>query len=1245
MRHFPSIQNVNSRSVATGVATINLSDCVRPLSLAPRALSQGRNRMSTRMKNAAGTWLAILLTIALSSITGLAQTGSQGQISGFVRDAAGAPINGATIVVTDVGTKQQRTATTNSDGYYVVANTPAAVYDVSVEQAGFKKFTQTSVKLDAAARQTVDINLQVGNVSEAVTIEASSVQLQESTATVGRTIEGQQITELGLNGRNPVRLGSLKAGVLGGSPGSFTFTPTDGGFNVNGSRGDQNSILLDGVQQVRTRSAGSTTGVPDVDTLQEVQILTSNFAPEFGRAAGSQFLFVTKSGTKQFHGSVYEFFRNDKLDANTWNRNRTPLTATNTVSKSPPLVRFNQPGFSIGGPIWLPKSVGGPAAFNESKDKLFFFFADEWVRYRSGATPTATVPSAALRTGDVREFGAGADGVFGTADDPVKDPLTGRGFIDPVRGAGFIASNRVSPIGRAILNAYPQANCTGCFGAGVTTNYIAVGNDATDTQNKTLRVDYYQGIHHLSFRGSLYDWKIRNAFRGSFTFGPDNNDRPNRSAGVTLTSTLKPTLINEFTFGSAADIVRLRVGGTPSRQAVGITYPYIFPGTKELDDKIPTINISNYTQIDPGPYPASSSGPIFTWADTMTWVRGNHTVKWGVNIEYSGQNDFDQVNIQSVPGATNNQNGSFSFAPDRTGGTGVAVTDALLGLFRTYSEISQKAYTPWRATTYEGFLQDNWKVSRKLTAEYGFRYNYWPPWHSLWNNIATFDPRFYKAGLLSINPTTGATVVAPGADYTLARFNGISLAGSGFPDSARGRVGVLNQPLINTTELFRGIPEGISETHHNLFEPRLGLAYAYNEKTTIRAGFAVFHSRVFLNDSTLLGGNAPLQFQTGVENGLADSPGGVITSLADSLRFPLNLTAQDPIFKLPTAYNWSLTVQRELPGKFIVELGYVGKHSLYLQRERNINSLLPGQNFTRDASGKVTGTVAFTNALRPYLGHAQIRLSENSGNSIYHSFQAQVSRRFQNGFSFDVAYTFSKSIDNTSDKRDVLPNAYDDKNIRGVSSFDRPHAFVANFIYELPVGKGRRFLNGGGILDPIIGGWQVTGITFVRSGGPFSIGIPIDALGVGTGNGNNIVQVASLRCPVSVVGASLGGQYFSDPTCFTLPALGTEGNSGRNTFRGPINQSHDLALFKNFSIVEKVKLQFRAEMFNFLNHANFNGPNTNINDNNAIVTSLTSPLYGTFNANASGAVTRNFGLVTTRTDDRRTVQLALKLTF
>ncbi|MBO0720063.1 MAG: TonB-dependent receptor [Blastocatellia bacterium] len=1194
------------------------------------------------MRNKIGLCLGALLIAVFTAVGVSAQVGSQGQISGFVHDSSGAAIGGATIVVTNTGTKQQRSAQTNAEGYYIITNMPPAVYDVSVEQSGFSKFMQKGVKLDAAGKETVDVVLQVGNVTDTVTVQASGVQLQESTATVGRTIEGQQVSELGLNGRNPVRLGSLKAGVLGNSPGSgnVSFTPTDGGFNVNGSRGDQNSILLDGVQQVRTRAAGATTGVVDVDTLQEVQILTSNSAPEFGRAGGSQMLFVTKSGTNEFHGSVYEFFRNDALDANTWTRNSTPVTAANTLGASPPVTRFNQPGYSIGGPVYIPKH------FNTEKDKLFFFFAQEWVRYRAGNTQTATVPSVALRNGDISEFGPGKDGVWGTKDDPIIDPRTissGNpvGFSSPI-----VPTSLISPTGKAILNAYPLPNCIGCF-PGSTNNYIGAGTDATNTRNTTLRVDYSLGKQHLSFRGSLYEWQVKGAFRGAFPFTPDDQNRPNRSAGLTLTSEIKPTLINEFTFGVSKDIVKLGVGGNPSRSAVGINYPYIFPGTKELEDKIPTIHINNYTDIDGGPYPSSSSGAILTWADNMTWIRSTHTFKWGVYIERSGEDDFDQINISQVPGDTNNQNGRFEFNPGRPNGTGVGVTDALLGLFSNYGEIGNKAYTPWRATAIETYVQDSWKARRNLTLEYGVRYSYWPPWHSLWNNIATFDPAFYTPGLLSINPADGSVIVKPGADFTLARFDGITLPGSGFPASANGRVAVLSNSAINVDELFRGIPEGISQTHNNLFEPRLGLAYAFNEKTTIRAGFGVFHSRVLLNDSTLLGGNAPLQFKVGVQNGSADNPGGVNTNTTDpaaifanSIKFPFTLTAQDKVFKLPTIYNWSLTVQRQLPAKFILEVGYVGKHSLYLQRERNINSLQPGQAFTYDANGNPIGNVPSINALRPYLGIGQIRLSENSGSAIYHSLQAQVSRRFQNGFSFDAAYTFSKSLDDTSDKRDVLPDAFDDTNIRGLSSFDRTHSFVANVVYELPIGKGKRFLNQGGAVNTAIGGWQLSSIGFIRSGGVFSVGIPIDALGVGDG-GNNTIQVASLRCPVTTVGAAIGQNYFSDPTCFTLPAPGTQGNSGRNTFRGPINQVYDLGIFKNFQFTERVKMQFRVEMFDFLNHPNFNSPNTNINDNNALGNKIGAANYGQF----IQGITSHFGVVSSKTDDRRQMQLGLKLTF
>lgn len=1197
--------------------------------------------------------LLILNGLAIFSVS--TQIGSQGRITGFVRDQNNAVLSGSTVVVTDSGTGQKRTVQADSDGYYVVANIPPGVYEVNVEQQGFKRFVQT-VKLDAASSLNIDVTLEIGDVGETVTVTESGNQIQTTTAQVGRLLEGEQIQRLSLNGRNPILLGTLKAGVVGSSSNAdtngFVYAPTTAGLSVNGSRPDETNILLDGVQQVRTRSAGTTTGVVGVDTVQEVQILTSSYAAEFGRTNGGQFLFVTKPGTQEFHGTLSYFLRNDAFDANTWSRNRTPVTPELDVASKPQALRFNQPGYSIGGPIFI------PGKFNTNKDKLFFFFAQEYTRFRREDTSTATVPSVALRSGDLRELGTGRDGQFGTADDPAIDPLTGVGFVDPARGPGFIPASRLSENGSALVNAYPLPNCTpipgstGCF-PGENTNWIGTGKFIENTRKDVLRLDYYSGIHHLSFRGSLFAWEVTNAFRGNFNFAPDLFDRPNRSAGITLTSTLSPTLINEATFGASADIVRITPGGTPSREALGINYPYIFPGTKELDDKIPTVAVSNFSTIDGGPYPGSSSGPIYTWTDALTYVHGAHTIKGGINIEYSGQNDFDQVNVQSVPGSTNNQNGQFVFSNDRVGGTGVGVVNALLGLTSTYAEIGQKSYTPWRATAVEFFIQDNWKVNPKLTVEYGFRWNFWPPWHSTLNNIASFEPDLYQPGLLSINTSRTSTlplgaVIVTGSDFTLSRFNGISIAGDGFPPAADGRVAAAADPEFD--KLFQGVPRGLSQTHNNLIEPRLGIAYAFNDKTVIRTGFGIFHQRVLLNDSSLLGGNAPLQLQVLTTNGDADAPGGTITSTADSIRFPFSLTAQDPVFDLPTTYNWSLTVQRELPGRFLLELGYVGKRSNYLPRERNINSLQPGENFVRDEEGNVIGTQPVPDALRPFLGHGPIRLSENAASAIYHSFQTTLSRRFNNGFSLDIAYTFSKSLDNASDKRDLLPNAFDDANYRALSNFDRPHVFVVNYIYELPIGSGKRFLNRDGITNAVLGGWQLTGTSSFRSGSLFSITTPIDVLGVGPGAGAQFVT--STGQIVQISDPQLGESYFNDPTLFTLPEPGTEGTLGRNYFRDPAYQSNDLALVKNFHVSENVRLEFRTEMFNFLNHPLLGRPNTNINDNNAIVTDVTSPNFGQFRPlteadinNGFTSTTRNFGVITGKTNDRRTIQFGLKVIF
>ncbi len=1136
----------------------------------------------------------LVLALCAAGPPVLAQFDS-GQLSGFVRDPQGGVVPGATVKVLNDSTKAERSYTSDNSGYFVAPALPPGSYRVEIQLAGFRKYVRTAVKLDAAAKVQVDAVLVPGGVDEEVTVVAEATPLQSNTGQVSKTIETRQIQDLMINGRNPINLAMLKPGVRGGAFNAFQpDSLTTGGFNINGSRGDENLITIDGAVATRTRSSGAIIGTVNVDTVQEIQVLTSSYLAEYGRSSGGQIRFVTKGGGHDFHADLYEFYRDDKLDANSWQRNNSPLPEQ---SGKPAPYNFNQYGYDIGGPVYI------PGKFNTSRDKLFFFWAQEWIDYYREDTATRTVPSAAMRNGDFSELLNPANPFFGKAI-TIKDPLTGQPFPGNV-----IPANRLSPNGVGLLNTYPLP--TPGFQRG-TNNWIGTSPNPRKTRKDTLRLDWTPDVkNRVSFRGSLFNWKAVDSFRGDFALARTDWDRPNQTASLSWTSTFSSNLINEATASWSRDQVFIEVfRGTDSfvRSKYGINYPYIFPG-KEIEDKIPTVSISGFGTIDGGPYPSSSEGPIWTFSDNLTWIKGRHTFKGGVYLEYSGEDDFDQINVSVLPGDTNNQNGRFEFIDSRAGGSGLAVADAALGLFANYGEIGKRSKTNWRALAVDAFIQDSWKVRDNLTLELGTRYVYWPPWHGQLNNIAMFDPAFYDpAKAAVIDPKTGAVI---GGD----RFNGVVLPANGFPADATGVVPAAGDPQYQG--LFHGLPRGFSETHPFVFEPRLGMAWQINPKTVLRLGGGVFHTRITLNDSTLLGGNPPIQFKVGVTNGLVDQPLG-----ATQRNFPLIMTEQDPVFNHPTAYGWSVSFQRQLPWDIAADVTYVGRVGTHLQRERNINQLLPGTKLANP------GVNDF--ALRPYLGFATIRLSENAGRSEYNGLQLSLERRFRNGLGFGLAYTLSKLQDNGSDKRNLMYNAYDDSGYWSISDNDRTHVLAFHYLYELPFWR-----NQDTTLKKILGGWQVSGVTFFQSGRPLVVWRNDDRAGVGdtTPQPWDLVGDPKVSNPSFSQGTSKDQSFWFNPQAFKQPAPGTFGNAGRNPsgLRGPVFQSWDIALFKNVPLGGTRRLQFRLEAFNFINHPNIGDPNAGQSGN----------LLGGVDVNPTSA---SFGRVTTKTSERN-VQLGVKFMF
>lgn len=1113
-------------------------------------------------------WVLLLSLISAVFVSPALAQFDVAQVSGFVRDEKGAMVSGASVEVTNAATGTTYEAVTNENGYYIFPNLTPGKYDVSVEVSGFKKFRQPGVNVDAASKIRVDAVVELRGVAESITVVERSAAAQRDTAQVAKTIESREIRDLALNGRNPVNLVLLAPGVRGGPFNAFN--PDDlgaVGFSINGSRSDENLITVDGVITTRTRSSGAMIGVLNADTVQEVKILTSNYLPEYGRSSGGQVRFVTRGGGRDFHGGLFEFFRNSGLDANSWGRK-----ASNNpdLARKPAPFTYNQFGYDINGPAYL------PGKFNEHRNRLFFFWAQEWVIWRRFDTSVQTVPTLKMRQGDFSEL-LNPDNAFFGRPVLIRDPLKAGECNVADQTACFpgniIPRERLSSNGIALLRTNPLP--TPGFQRG-TSNYIAQSPNPRDTRKDTLRIDYsINNAQQLSFRGSLFNWESVDAFRGAFPLARTSWRRPNRSAALSLTSAISPSLINELNFGTSADHVFIDVfdNGLYQRDQYGVNYPYIFPG-KEIENKIPTVTVSNFSTVDGGPYPSRSTGPIFTLSNNLTKVSGQHTIKGGVFVEYSGENDFDQINVQPVPGGTNNQNGRFDFTNTRPGGTGLAVSNAALGLFTNYGEIGQRAYTPWRAWATDLFIQDTWRARPNLTLEYGTRYSYWQPWRSLWNNIAMFDPAFYDPAKAATIDPAGGFLINPAFE---SRFNGLVLPGNGWPDAAVGRVEAASDPRYQS--LFHGLPRGFSTTHKNVFEPRVGLTYSFGESdnTVIRAGAGIFHNRVTLNDSTLLGGNAPIQFMTGVTNGLADAPAG-----ATQMTFPLVVTMQDPEFKHPTSYQYNLTVQRQLPFGISIEVGYVGRIGLYLQRERNINQLPPG---TLQANPGVN-----PDALRPYRGFGVIRLSENAGRSEYNGLQVGVRRRFQKGLGFGVSYTFSKLIDDASNRRERLFNAYDAHGFRGISSEDRTHVFNIHYIYEVPFrGTHNTFLKA------LLGGWQISGVGLVVSGQPLTVCRGDDVAGVGDGDCQpwDIVGDTRVHDPSFSRGRNFDQNFWFNPAAFARPTPGRFGNAERNILRGPVYQGWDIAAYKTFSVADNARLQLRSEFFNFLNHPNLTNPDTN----------------------------------------------------
>ena len=1119
-----------------------------------------------RRRNPLLTILPLLLLL-LTLTSNLSAQSDNSSLSGAVFDASGAVLTKAKVTVRNNATGAESVVTSNESGNFTLPNVQSGNYTVRVESAGFQTVTLNDVHVDPSIGRRIDVTMKVGESASNVTVEANANAVQTESAAVGQLVTQEQVKSIQLNGRNPLYLSQMEPGVVrNASMAAFSFG-LDNGINVSGARSQESIITLDGAPMVRTRSNGTSIGVADVDSTSQVQILTANYPAEFGRAAGGQIRMIPKSGTSDFHGSAYEYFRNTALNANTWVRNSSTNPA---LRNKPPGFRYNQFGWNISGPVFFP-------GFNTSKQKLFFLAGQEWVKYNHDETVTQTVPTTLMKSGNFSELLAPNIFYSGT-NNQIFDPNTHVAVPGNIITGTGATPTQLSANGLALLRAFPAPNA-------VAPNYNWIDSALySERQRKdTIVVDYVPAdAHHLRFSLLNYNYDDLEPHYGNLNLNPRIFHRPNQVAVFHYAWTINPRTVNEFVASAAADHVRINIdesSGRYDRTKYGIDYPYLYSAdTKTIPNKVPTINMSNFVILDGGPYPSNSGGVIWGFSDNLTRVLGNHTLKFGFNFEQSGENNFDQIGVSNtVPGATNNQNGLFRFTDTRTGSTqtsGKAVSNAAYGLFDTYGEIGQRSYTLFRGNMYEGFGQDQWRARSNLVLEMGVRYSIMEPYSAIWRNQAVFSPKDYNPSIaVTVDPVTDAVT---GGDP----LNGIVIPGSGFPASAQGHVSAAI--LANGyARLFRGYSPTYSATVYSNVQPRVGFAWQVLPDTVIRGGAGRYFQRLGISDQVFLGGNTPFQPSSTVTKGLADNPGGVGLN-----SFPTNFSSQPYIYPSPEAYSWNLTMEHEFAKVGTFNLAYVGRRGIHDELLANINQLAPG---TVQANPNVQ-----QDALRPFKGFSNITQQQDTGSAIYHSLQVNLRRRLMNNFLFGVAYTWSKSMDFGSGNGSTLPNAYDRFSNYGPSDFDTRHVLVTNYVWNLVYAD-----HASNIAErAILGNWQFSGTIQGQTGRPFSVSQSNDYAGVGPGSGAQYWRL--LRHPQTYKGFAgvngTGPQWF-ESSAFAPPITGTFApRSTKNQIYGPGFQSFSAALQKTMHVIpghENHSLIFRGEAFNYTNHPNIDTPNTN----------------------------------------------------
>jgi hypothetical protein len=1103
----------------------------------------------------------ILLIILCAAISSSGQT-IFGRISGTVKDSNGSAIPNANVTITNVATNLVRTVTTDEDGFYTATNLPVGTYTILVARDGFKKAQQAGVVLAADARLTQDMTLDVGQLTETVQVTTGIGETVNTTSgEVARVVDQRQVQNLALNGRNYMQLVTLVPGavILDEDQLALTTSLSISQAAINGNRPNYNSLSVDGGFNMDSGSNNSQINNVGIDFIQEVKIQTSNFSAEYGRNAGASVNIVTRAGGNGYHGSVFEFLRNDKLDARSF---FSPVKGK---------LRFNNFGWNFNGPV--------------KKDKLFFFAGQEWKYIRLDSAPVRrTMPTRAERGGDFSVRLRGPDGIVGTADDGV------------LRNPANAASTCVAPVLNSDGSIKTAAIRTGCFAGNVIPSSLLTADgkafaavytameklavayaDTTAANNATFqqpnpfnnREDYIRLDYRFNQKHSIYGRYLHDHYDlidpyGTFITSqlptiPTNRLRPGSSYQVSHTWLISPTKINEAKINVSYNGQRIPpVGEFWKRETYGFTYPQLFSGGR-FDNGIPNTTINGFASFSgPSGSLLSPTTDIAT-SDNFTLIHGKHSMKMGV---VDIRNRKDQNGRSGYTGnVTFNTSGN-------TRTTGNSFADALLGNFRTYNEADNDPIGFFRFNQVEAYWTDSWKVTRKLSLELGARYYHYSPTYTQQNNMANFDPRLY-------DPSQAVTIIASSGNIDPTkggnRFNGLVRAGNGIPADQVGRVSTSAAALAAVPV---GAPRGFYRPA-NKVAPRFGFAYDPwgDGKTSIRGGFGMFYDKVEGNLIFSQVNVPPFISQPQFENGNIASPsGGTASALA-----PFGaISAIDPNLGISYSMNFSLGVQRELPHGFFVEATYVGNEGRHLIRQPDINAV-PFAVLAANAA-LPSAQRASVNALRPFKGFTAINFRLSDANSNYNAMQLYAAKR-KGDLELTASYTWSHALTDTSgngDGLDVGESPFNRHYNYGPASFDRRQIFVATYDYHLPFLRDKK-----GLVGAVLSGWEASGITRFQSGAYFTV------------SGNTSIgtrRADYLGGPVLL--ANPGPDGWINPAAFATAPDGREGTAGVGSVLGPNLITWDFSMRKQFRINERFGLRFQTDMFNAFNRANFRSPST-----------------------------------------------------